>query len=131
MKKSVKSTAIENLKSANKEVKSISGVCKIVAQFWNEGYKSAFKEVGITDKKQLTPALLKYIPTEFINEEGIICRYVKVNVLDDEQQAIPNKVLKNGKVQYLKEWQLRPIKTWSANILFELLWQVNHVEEYA
>lgn len=131
MKKSVKSTAIENLKSANKEVKSISGVCKIIDQFWAEGYKSAFATVGITDKKQLTPILLKQVPQEFINEDGIICRYVKVNVLDEEEKAIPNKVLKNGKVQYLKEWKLRPIKTWSANILFELLWQVKHVEEYA
>jgi hypothetical protein len=130
MKKSVKSTAVESLKSANKEVKSISGVCKIIAQFWNEGYKDAFKEVGITDKKQLTPAILKQIQSEFVDEKGVICRYVKVNALDDEQQAIPAKVLKNGKVQYLKEWKLRPIKTWSANILFELLWQVNHVEDY-
>lgn len=130
MKKSVKTTAIENLKSANKEVKSISGVCKIVAQFWNEGYSAAFAEVGITNKKQLTPALLKEIPAEFINEEGTVCRFVKVNVLDEEGNTIANKVLKNGKVQYLKEWKLRPIKTWSANILFELLWQVNHVEEY-
>lgn len=130
MKKSIKSAAVESLKSANKEVKSISGVCKIIAHFWGEGYKEAFATVGITDKKQLTPVLLKQLPQEFINEEGIVCRYVKVNVLDDEQQAIPNKVLKNGKVQYLKEWKLRPIKTWSANILFELLWQVNHVEEF-
>lgn len=130
MKKSIKSTAIESLKSANKETKSISGVCKIIAQFWSEGYSAAFAEVGITNKKQLTPELLKGIPTEFINEEGIVCHYVKVNVLDEEQQAIPAKVLKNGKVQYLKEWKLRPIKTWSANILFALLWQVNHAEEF-
>lgn len=131
MKKSVKSTAIENLKSANKEVKSISGVCKIVAQFWNEGYKDAFAAVGITDKKQLTPVLLKQIPSEFVNEDGIICRYAKVDVLDEGGNAIVKITLSNGKTQNLKEWKLRPIKNWSANILFELLWQVNHVEEYA
>lgn len=42
--------AVNNLKNANKEVKSLSGVIKLLQKFWSNGYKEAFAFVGVTYK---------------------------------------------------------------------------------
>lgn len=42
--------AIQSLRDANKEVKSLSGVIKLLQKFWSNGYKEAFAYVGVTYK---------------------------------------------------------------------------------
>lgn len=49
-KQNNRANAIENLKNANKEVKSLSGVIKLIQKFWSNGYKEAFTFVGVTYK---------------------------------------------------------------------------------
>lgn len=38
-----KTAALKSLREANKEVRTISGVIKVIRSFWNNGYKEAFK----------------------------------------------------------------------------------------
>lgn len=45
--KSERSIAVNNLRDANKETKTLSGTIKIVQKFWADGYKKAFNYVGI------------------------------------------------------------------------------------
>ena len=42
--------AIQSLRDANKEVKSLSGVIKLLQKFWSKGYKVAFSYVGVSYK---------------------------------------------------------------------------------
>lgn len=42
-----KTKALQNLREAGKEVRSINGVIKIIRQFWNNGYKEAFAYLGL------------------------------------------------------------------------------------
>lgn len=49
-KKSERVNAIQSLRDANKEVKSLSGVIKLLQKFWSNGYKDAFAFVGVTYK---------------------------------------------------------------------------------
>ena len=48
--KSERVNAVNNLKNANKEVKSLSGVIKLLQKFWSNGYKEAFGYLGISYK---------------------------------------------------------------------------------
>lgn len=42
--------AIEKLRNANKEVKTLSGAIKLIQKFWSNGYKEAFTFVGVSYK---------------------------------------------------------------------------------
>ena len=48
--KSERVNAVNNLKNANKEVKSLSGVIKLLQKFWSKGYKDAFGYLGVSYK---------------------------------------------------------------------------------
>ena len=48
--KSERVNAIQSLREANKEVKSLSGVIKLLQKFWTNGYKEAFSYLGVSYK---------------------------------------------------------------------------------
>lgn len=50
------------LKAANKECKTISGVCKIIRAMWRDGYKEAFAQFGLTYAHfEHAPNILDYL----------------------------------------------------------------------
>lgn len=123
MQKSERSIAVENLRDANKEVKSISGVCKIIQKFWGAGYNKAFKYFEL-QKSDFTPELLNRID-ERMWVEGVVCKIVKKFVKNDAGEFVKDEY---GKRQYA--YELRPVTVWSVTTLWTILDQCNRIEEF-
>ena len=113
--KSERVIAVENLRGANKEVKSISGVCKIIQKFWGAGYNKAFKYFEY-QKSNFTPEILDQIDKRML-VDGVVCKVVKKFVKDA-----------NGKRQYT--YELKPVTTWSVTTLWTILDQSNRIDEF-
>lgn len=103
------------LRDANKEMKSLSGVLKIVKAGWSAGYKQAFAEIGITfdmlDYKKLEPIMQR-------DKSGVIYTVENVRIKDADGNYV-----KDEKGHYKKEQQNVPVKLWTANKLFDCLKQ--------
>lgn len=114
MKKNVN---LQALRDANKECKTLSGACKIVAAFWSAGYKTAFGQFGVTF------STLKDVPSIIAmaqkDDEGNIYLTKQVRVLDENKQPILNK---DGRT-YKKESADVPVKIWTPNTLYKVLEQ--------
>lgn len=121
--KSERVIAVENLRDANKEVKSISGVCKIIQKFWGTGYNKAFKYFNM-QKSDFTPELLDRV-TEKMRVDGVVCKIVKKFIKDDKDVFVKDA---NGKRQYT--YELKPITAWSVTTLWTILDQSNRIDEF-
>lgn len=121
--KSERSIAVENLRDANKEVKSISGVCKIIQKFWSAGYGKAFKYFEL-QKSDFTPELLNRIDGRMW-VEGVVCKIVKKFVKNDAGEFVKDE---DGKRLYT--YELRPVTVWSVTTLWTILDQCNRIEEF-
>lgn len=121
--KSERVIAVENLRDANKEVKSISGVCKIVQKFWGAGYNKAFKYFGLS-KDDFKPNLLDDV-TEKMRVNDEVCKIVKKFVKDDKGVFVKDA---NGKRQYT--YELKPVTVWSVTTLWTILDQSNRIDEF-
>lgn len=114
MKKNVN---LQALRDANKECKTLSGACKIVAAFWAAGYKTAFEQFGVTF------ATLKDVPSIISmaqkDEDGNIYLTKQVRVLDENKQPIMNE---DGRT-YKKVSANVPVKVWTPNTLYKVLEQ--------
>lgn len=121
--KSERGIAVDNLRDANKEVKSISGVCKIVQNFWGAGYNKAFKYFDM-QKSDFTPELLDRV-TEKMRVNGVVCKIVKKFTKDDKGVFVKDA---NGKRQYTCE--LKPVTVWSVTTLWTILDQSNRIDEF-
>lgn len=114
MKKNVN---LQALRDANKECKTLSGACKIVAAFWSAGYKTAFEQFGVTF------ATLKDVPGIIAmaqkDENGNIYLTKQVRVLDENNQPIMNE---DGRT-YKKQSANVPVKVWTPNTLYKVLEQ--------
>ena len=84
---------------------------------WNSGFCTLYKSIGITSKKQITPALLKGL-----------CPFLLVATADGLKAAAPGRraVRKNGKAvkkggKKVYKYTLRAIKGWTDKKLFKLL----------
>lgn len=112
-----KNANLQALRDANKECKTLSGACKIVATFWSAGYKTAFEQFG------LTFASIKDVPTIISiaqkDEEGNIYLTKQVRVLDENKQPIMNE---DGRT-YKKANVNVPVKVWTPNTLYKVLEQ--------
>lgn len=119
--------AIASLREANKEVKSLSGVIKLLQKFWSNGYKEAFAFVGVTykdlDFKVISEMCQK-------NEDGkiyLICR--KQETTEGGEKIYHHELITKG----AKKGQSKLIPTmieynkvvtsWSATTLFKVLEQ--------
>lgn len=125
--KSERVNAIQSLRDANKEVKSLSGVIKVIQKFWSNGYREAFSYVGVTykdlDYKVISAMCQK-------NEEGkiyLICR--KQEVTDGGEKIYHHELITRGEkkgqsklVPTMIEYN-KVITSWSATTLFKVLEQ--------
>lgn len=125
--KSERVSAIQSLRDANKEVKTLSGVIKLLQKFWSNGYKDAFAYLGISykdlDFKVISAMCQK-------DEEG------KIYLTCKKQETTPNgekvyhhelitKGAKKGHsklVPTMVEYN-KTVTSWSATTLFKVLEQ--------
>lgn len=125
--KSERVNAIQSLRDANKEVKSLSGVIKLLQKFWSNGYKEAFSYVGVTyknlDFKVISAMCQK-------DEEGRIYLTCRRAVKNEEGEKVTEQIeIKGGKnkgktkeVVKMEEYS-KVITSWSATALFKVLEQ--------
>lgn len=125
--KSERVNAVNNLKNANKEVKSLSGVIKLLQKFWSNGYKEAFAFVGVTykdlDFKTVSEICQK-------DEEGKIyltCR--KQETTENGEKVYHHELITKGAkkgqsklVPTMIEYN-KVVTSWSATTLFKVLEQ--------
>lgn len=119
--------AIASLREANKEVKSLSGVIKLLQKFWSNGYKDAFTYVGVTykdlDFKVISAMCQK-------NEDGkiyLICRKQETTV--NGEKVYHHELIARGEkkghsklVPTMIDYN-KVITSWSATTLFKVLEQ--------
>lgn len=125
--KSERVNAIQSLRDANKEVKSLSGVIKLLQKFWSNGYKEAFSYLGISykdlDFKVISAMCQK-------DEEGkiyLVCR--KQEATEGGEKIYHHELITKG----AKKGQSKLVPTmidynkvitsWSATTLFKVLEQ--------
>lgn len=106
-------SAKANLRDANKEVKSLSGVIKIVATFWSKGYKEAFADFGIKFADLNLPTIKPMLQT---NEQGEIFVMRKVDKKDEQGEA-----MKDEQGKRIKEEKAKVVTVWTVNTLFDVL----------
>lgn len=122
MKTKKTNNQVTNLRNANKEVKSLSGVIKLIKTFWSVGYKEAFTPFGVTYKselKDITALCQKDI-------EGNIYIVARKAKKDNEDNVILDKEGKKIMEQYNKI-----VTDWSASTLYKVLEQTiqkNNIE---
>lgn len=125
--KSERVNAIQSLRDANKEVKSLSGVIKLVGKFWSDGYKESFAYVGVT-YKDLDFKVISNLCQK--DEEGKIYLTLNRAKKDENGNKVTEKVkIKGGKnkgktkeVVIMEEYN-KVITSWSATTLFKVLEQ--------
>lgn len=101
------------LRDANKEMRSISGVLKIVKAGWSAGYKQAFAEYGVTYDMLDVPTILARCQK---NEQGEVFITKRSAKKDERGEFILNK---DGKREY--EQVAKVVVTWSATTLWNVL----------
>lgn len=121
MKKSAKTIRIENLKNANKEIKTLSGVVKIIRSFWAD-YKGAFAFVKM-DYKTFTFENVRDIAQK--DEQGRIYEIRKVAQKDKQGNKVKDE---KGRIKY--DLVNKEVKVWTPTTLYYVLAQSNGNEEY-
>lgn len=125
--KSERVNAIASLREANKEVKTLSGVIKLLQKFWSNGYKEAFAFVGVTykdlDFKVISAMCQK-------DEEGkiyLVCR--KQEITEGGEKVYHHELITKGAkkghsklVPTMIDYN-KVITSWSATTLFKVLEQ--------
>lgn len=116
MKTKKEFSAVQSLRNANKQTKTISGVCKLIRTFWNEGYKEAFEQFGLNYKTMTAVPLVLGMCQA--NEDGNVYLVSKKAKKDEDG----NFILDNeGKKVY--ETYNKVVTTWTATTLFKVLQQ--------
>lgn len=92
-----KASALKNIREANKETKTLSGVIKTIRSFWKEGYDESFKFLGLTYKDIDFKVIVTLWADSYWNEAKDKMTYpVKVAKKDEKGEFI----MKNGKKVY-------------------------------
>lgn len=81
-------SAKQFLRDANKEMRSISGVLKIVKAGWSAGYKQAFAEYKITFEMLDVPTILAMCQK---NEQGEVFITKRTAQKDEKGEFVLNK----------------------------------------
>lgn len=119
--------AIQSLRDANKEVKSLSGVIKLLQKFWSNGYKEAFSYVGVTYKDLDFKVISEMCQKDENGKIYLTCRRA---VKNEEGNKVTEQIeIKGGKnkgktkeVVMMEEYN-KVITSWSATTLFKVLEQ--------
>lgn len=125
--KNERANAIQSLRDANKEVKSLSGVIKLLQKFWSNGYKEAFSYVGVTYKDLNFKVISEMCQKD---SDGKIYLTCKRAVKNEEGEKVTEQIeVKGGKnkgqlkeVVKMEEYN-KVITSWSATTLFRVLEQ--------
>lgn len=125
--KSERVNAIQSLRDANKEVKSLSGVVKLLQKFWSNGYKGAFGYLGIS-YKDLEFKVISAMCQK--NEDSQIYLTSKKHKTNKAGQKVYTPTLttsgKNkGRVKDVAVYEeiQKVVTSWSATTLFKVLEQ--------
>lgn len=119
--------AIASLREANKEVKSLSGVIKLLQKFWTNGYKDAFSYIGVTYKELDFKVISNLCQKDNDGNIYLTCRRA---VKNEEGHKVTEQIeIKGGKnkgktkeVVMMEEYD-KVITNWSATTLFKVLEQ--------
>lgn len=94
-----KASALKNIREANKETKTLSGVIKTIRSFWKEGYDESFKFLGLTYKDIDLKVIVTLWADSYWNINKTKMTYPTKVAKKDEKGEY---VLKNGKKVYEK-----------------------------
>lgn len=126
-KTSERVNAIQSLRDANKEVKSLSGVIKLLQKFWSNGYKEAFSYLGVS-YKDLDFKVISNLCQK--NEDSQIYITSKKHKTNKAGQKVYTPTLitsgKNkGKIKDVAVYEdtQKVVTSWSATTLFKVLEQ--------
>ena len=125
--KSERVNAIQSLRDANKEVKSLSGVIKLLQKFWTNGYKEAFGYLGISYKDLDFKVISAMCQKDQNGKIFLICR--KQETTEGGEKVYHHELITKGDkkgqsklVPTMIEYN-KIITSWSATTLFKVLEQ--------
>ena len=125
--KSEKVNAIQSLRDANKEVKTLSGVIKLLQKFWSNGYKDAFGYLGVSYKDLDFKAISEMCQKDSDGKIYLICR--KQETTEGGEKIYHHELITKGDkkgqsklVPTMIEYN-KVITSWSATTLFKVLEQ--------
>lgn len=125
--KSERVNAIASLREANKEVKSLSGVIKVIQKFWSNGYKEAFTYVGVTYKDLDFKVISEMCQKDEEGKIYLVCR--KQEATEGGEKIYHHELITKGAkkgqsklVPTMIEYN-KVITSWSATTLFKVLEQ--------
>lgn len=125
--KSERVNAIQSLRDANKEVKTLSGVIKLLQKFWSNGYKEAFGYLGISYKDLDFKIISAMCQKDEDGKIYLTCRRAVKN--EDGEKITEQREIKGCKnkgktkeVVKMEEYN-KVITSWSATTLFKVLEQ--------
>lgn len=125
--KSERVNAIASLRDANKEVKTLSGVIKLLQKFWSNGYKDAFSYVGVTYKDLDFKVISEMCQKDSDGKIYLVCRKQEATANSEKvyHHELITKGAKKGHsklVPTMIEYN-KVITSWSATTLFKVLEQ--------
>lgn len=119
--------AVNNLKNANKEVKTLSGVIKLLQKFWSNGYKEAFSYVGVTYKELDFKVISAMCQKDSDGKIYLVCH--KQEITEGGEKVYHHELIAKGAkkghsklVPTMIEYN-KVIASWSATTLFKVLEQ--------
>lgn len=119
--------AIASLREANKEVKSLSGVIKLLQKFWASGYKDAFAYLGVSYKDLDFKAISEMCQKDSDGKIYLTCKKQETTVNGEKvyHHELITKGVKKGQSKLIPtmiEYN-KIITSWSATTLFKVLEQ--------
>lgn len=125
--KSERVNAINSLRDANKEVKSLSGVIKLVQKFWSNGYKDAFGYLGISYKELDFNVILAMCQKDEDNQIYLTSKKHKTNKAGQKvyTPTLGTSGKNKGRIKDVAVYEEynKVVTTWSATTLFKVLEQ--------
>lgn len=125
--KSERVNAIASLREANKEVKSLSGVIKLLQKFWANGYKDAFGYLGISYKDLDFKVISEICQKDEDGKIYLVCR--KQETTTNGEKVYHHELIARGEkkghsklVPTMIDYN-KVIASWSATTLFKVLEQ--------
>lgn len=117
----------KSLKNATKVSKTFNGARKRALSEWKNGYGEAFIEgFGFSGTKDFTiPEICKKVSPTLRLKDGTFQLFRKVFDLDENGENILTAL---GNKQY--HYALKPIKAWTPELIWELMYQSNHIADY-
>ena len=122
-----RANAIQSLRDANKEVKSLSGVIKLLQKFWSNGYKDAFAYLGVSFKDLDFKVISEMCQKDSDGKIYLTCK--KQETTEGGEKIYHHELISKGAkkgqsklVPTMIEYN-KVVTSWSAITLFKVLEQ--------